>query len=131
MAFHIRNECIGCGACKKKCPWGAILGEKKQKHVIDPTLCRECGCCWYTCPKSVVEDPKGFCREKGVKRDLPKAAIDSHGCVGCQTCYLNCAQGAIEFKSGILTGHCKVNQDECKSCGNCLEYCVNDCIELV
>lgn len=130
LAFKIRSECAGCGACKKKCPWEAILGEKKNKHLIEPTLCRECGTCWYTCPKCAVEDPQGYCREKGSRRDLPKAAINQGACAGCQNCLLNCEQRAIDFVPGLITGHCEVEQSLCRGCGSCLTYCASDCIDL-
>jgi NADH:ubiquinone oxidoreductase subunit F (NADH-binding)/(2Fe-2S) ferredoxin/Pyruvate/2-oxoacid:ferredoxin oxidoreductase delta subunit len=41
--------CTGCGACSKKCPAGAISGEKKQPHSVDASLCDRCGVCLATC----------------------------------------------------------------------------------
>jgi len=43
------QKCTGCGLCKKKCPDGAISGEKKQPHKIDKELCIKCGLCHEVC----------------------------------------------------------------------------------
>ena len=37
------EKCKGCGACVKKCPVGAISGERKQPHAIDQDKCIKCG----------------------------------------------------------------------------------------
>ena len=37
------QKCKGCGICKKNCPVGAISGELKQAHKIDPDVCIKCG----------------------------------------------------------------------------------------
>jgi ferredoxin len=43
------EKCTGCGACRKKCPTGAISGEKKKPHEIDASKCVKCGVCLETC----------------------------------------------------------------------------------
>lgn len=43
------EKCTGCGVCLKACPAEAILGEKKQPHVIGKTLCTKCGSCKELC----------------------------------------------------------------------------------
>ena len=43
------DKCTGCGACLKKCPVGAISGQKKQPHEIDRSKCVKCGVCLDTC----------------------------------------------------------------------------------
>ena len=33
----------------RKCPVGAITGEKREAHRIDPTVCIKCGACAEAC----------------------------------------------------------------------------------
>lgn len=49
ITFNITEDCKGCTACSKKCPVGAISGEKKEVHVIDHDKCIKCGKCEETC----------------------------------------------------------------------------------
>ena len=49
ISFNITDACKGCTACAKKCPVGAISGEKKKMHVIDHDKCIKCGKCEETC----------------------------------------------------------------------------------
>jgi MinD superfamily P-loop ATPase len=125
MAYRITEDCVGCGKCRRVCPWKAVIGQQKQRHVIEPTLCQECSTCWFTCPKRAVVDPFGFRRSPEVRPRMPKANIDRGACVGCQNCLLNCEQGAIQYKKGLIVGHCNVDQSQCIGCGKCMEYCAN------
>ena len=45
----IGKTCTGCGACLRACPSGAITGEKKKPHRIDPEKCIKCGACFDVC----------------------------------------------------------------------------------
>lgn len=55
LTFFIRQDlCVGCGMCKKVCPVGAVLGEKKEAHRINPSVCIKCGSCYDNCKFSAV-----------------------------------------------------------------------------
>ncbi len=50
----IDENCTGCTLCKKECPQGAITGEKKEVHRIDPALCDHCGMCRAVCKLDAI-----------------------------------------------------------------------------
>lgn len=55
LTYRINPElCKGCGLCAKKCPQGAIVGEKRNAHVIVEDKCIKCGVCIHTCPFEAV-----------------------------------------------------------------------------
>jgi NAD-dependent dihydropyrimidine dehydrogenase PreA subunit len=41
--------CTGCALCVRDCPEGAVAGEKKKPHRIDPSKCSKCGKCLNAC----------------------------------------------------------------------------------
>jgi len=50
----VAENCVGCTACARACPVGAITGERKEVHTIDPSLCIKCGACMDRCKFNAV-----------------------------------------------------------------------------
>lgn len=54
-SLEISGRCIGCTACARACPVGAISGERKQRHVIDKNKCIKCNACIEKCKFGAIE----------------------------------------------------------------------------
>ena len=55
LLFSINERCVGCQACVKACPQGAITGERKRRHSIDGGKCIKCGACRSVCKSDAVD----------------------------------------------------------------------------
>lgn len=49
-----KEKCLGCGACARACPQGAI-SMVEGKPVLDKSLCSLCGKCEVYCPEGIRE----------------------------------------------------------------------------
>ncbi len=47
-------KCRGWTVCVKKCPGGAISGERKMAHKIDVSVCIRCGECAKACKLNAI-----------------------------------------------------------------------------
>lgn len=47
-------KCKGCTVCIKKCPVGAISGERKMVHKINVAVCIRCGACVQACKLNAI-----------------------------------------------------------------------------
>jgi ferredoxin len=55
LTFTINDRCNGCAVCARECPAGAVAGERKKPHVIDPAKCTHCGVCRAVCKLDAVD----------------------------------------------------------------------------
>lgn len=106
--FSVTDACRGCIAhrCSAACPANAITFEK-QKAVIDPEKCRECGQCMRVCPYNAIAESQRpcirGCKAKAISLDeQKKARIDYSRCISCGACVYQCPFGAITDRSYIV-----------------------------
>ena len=135
MSHKITDLCIGCTACARQCPAGAITGEAKALHKIDDDKCIDCHLCGKICPKGAVLDESGRPVAKTAKKDYQKPHIDRSSCVGCSVCVENCPMDCLSiedarFHGDINTSAVLSSPEKCIDCRICSKVCPVDAISF-
>jgi NADH:ubiquinone oxidoreductase subunit F (NADH-binding)/Fe-S-cluster-containing hydrogenase component 2 len=77
--FAIDTElCIGCTVCRKKCPSGAIVGERKQAHYVLTDKCIGCGACAEVCPHKAIFEAVQATPVQGSRSEEPGPRAQGH-----------------------------------------------------
>jgi len=122
-------SCVGLGDCVKACPFGALSIEKGLAKVNNE-LCTGCGTCIPVCPRSILElmpyTKKAIVRCKNTNVARVARASCSSACIGCKKCERTCQHDAIHVINGVAV----VDNDKCTGCGECVEGCPCNCIDM-
>ena len=51
----IEENCTGCTVCAKNCSVDAIIGDRKQPHIIIQDKCIKCGICYTKCKFEAIQ----------------------------------------------------------------------------
>lgn len=135
MAYTISDACIGCRACAKICPTGAVTGEKKEVHAIAGDICIECGACGRVCPSDAVLDHFGLAFKRVPKKQWDRPEFDLKKCMSCAICLDTCPASAIS-QALLVKGSphlFPVLEDEslCIACCFCALDCPADAVDMV
>jgi electron transport complex protein RnfB len=131
VAHRIIDTCIGCTACVRCCPTGAISSIRDHIHAIDPELCIDCGACGVVCPPEAVLDEDGDVCRNFPRRDWPQAVVIEDNCIGrgCEQCINICPVNALyldagDGKTGDFFGVVRLARKCSAPCRICAQVCL-------
>ncbi|KAG9393954.1 Iron-only hydrogenase [Carpediemonas membranifera] len=109
-AYLVTETCRSCLAqqCRGVCRKGAItIDRRRNKAVIDPDSCVNCGKCMDACPYGAIIRLTIPCQEACPvdaihKNEFGQREIDHDKCINCGKCSSACPFGAIEQVSHIV-----------------------------
>lgn len=135
-AYSITEACVGCTICAKNCPVHAIMGNTKERHMVDPEKCIRCGVCGKVCAYGAVLTDFGKSTVKVPKTQWEKPTVNRETCAGCSVCIANCPKQCLEltqpgFHGDIRTIAMLARPMECIGCGICDKVCPIGAIMMV
>lgn len=136
MAFKIIDTCSGCAACVPTCPAGAIQGDPRAPHQIDPARCVDCGACGVVCRDEAVRDARGETFSLFEPSRRRRAFVDISRCDGCGWCVDTCAFDALQSvtvtaESGEVLSFVAVNPARCTGCEGCVLECDDRAVRVL
>ena len=79
VARYLKDRCIACGRCAKRCPFQAFTSEKSRASKAQSksiqfkeNLCRGCGVCSTGCPEEAIEMTVIECKQSLINEILKK-----------------------------------------------------------
>ncbi len=122
--------CMGSGSCVTACPYNAVEVED-GKAFVKTDLCKSCGLCIKTCPKSLIKRvPVSAtvyvaCSSQCRGKDVMNAC--QAGCIACGKCERLCPSGAIILVNNVPV----IDYSKCTHCGKCADGCPRKCIKYL
>jgi formate hydrogenlyase subunit 6/NADH:ubiquinone oxidoreductase subunit I len=118
------------------CPTGAIAGERKSLHVIDPRLCIDCGTCGRVCPVEAIGDISGILCRKRKHSEWLRPVFDLKICAPCRICVDTCPVNCLDLGEPSAGSEPRVypflkEEKRCIGCSLCSRDCPVNAISML